>query len=120
MLDEEKVKKRLRKEKTGGYYDTEYIKDVKEIVVNAEWNCIKMYHPKLHPIIEKWANGEEPDFEVNGMPIKKYMQRQGISYIHALGDMDEFLKNPDKLVEYIKLGEPLLYEYDYEYDDIIF
>lgn len=101
MFNEKEVKKRLREETSRS-----------DSGIQCLWNRIKIIHPKLYLIIEKWLNGEKPDFEFYGMTIYRYMERQEISYIEAVCDASGFLENPEKIFEYIKRGEPLLYEYD--------
>ena len=50
------------------------------------------YHPRLFPIIEAWVNGENLEFEYQGITIDYIMKKQRCCYISALPTMSILLK----------------------------
>lgn len=63
---------------------------------NDELACItamrlKNYHADLFPVIESWVNGEEPEFEFQGITLSKIMEKEKCGYFSALTFMSLLL-----------------------------
>lgn len=67
-------------------------------------NLIDM-KPELIKLLDQWLiNGQEHDYEVNGMSISKLMKVYGLQYQAALLTMDWVIKEPEVALEAISKG----------------
>lgn len=67
-------------------------------------NLISM-DERLLPLLSKWIeNGEESDYESNGMSIRSLMTERKLQYQAALLTMDWIIKDPMVAIDVIKKG----------------
>lgn len=81
----------------------EKIAKEKHISINSAYtdaNALKNYHPELFPVIEAWLDGEEREFEFQGVSLSYIMKKQRCCYVSSLSRMSVLLENPDSVERY--------------------
>lgn len=59
---------------------------------------------RLDPLVEKWLNGKNEDYESQGYSIFGLMKSRNMTYPAALLTIDWLIKEPEKATESIKRG----------------
>lgn len=59
----------------------------------------------LQPIVNKWLNGEENDYECHGYSVLDLMKSRGMTYPAALLTIDWLIKEPEKAKKSIERGK---------------
>ena len=63
---------------------------------------LEKIHPDLADVVSSWLEGEDSEFEVHGVTLKKIMSSNRCSYLDAVFTMSTILKEPELAAVYKK------------------
>jgi len=92
MTDKSTIKKNLINQ---GY-------DIKTASIVA--SELVLVDDSLQPLVEKWLDGNETDYECHGYSIYGLKMSRGMTYPAALLTIDWLLKEPEKALASLKRG----------------
>lgn len=82
--------------------------DYPSIVIELRIDHFGKIHDALQECFDEWLEGNEIDFEFEGISLFEIMKRGRYDYLHALSMMTGFIKEPEEIPMFKSIPEFIL------------